>query len=219
MKPERKRILVPWEQFPRKGQWGFYDSCADPHVGLTIEADMTAFYHFCKREGIPIGAGLICLTARCANEVPEFRLRIDPATRQIYELTAPVAGYFVMGGGGVYNCTYTEYDTDFLQFTADCAADIAAAQRTADFSSKPWQDGDGVTISLVPWVHFQHMTHPVIAKYHSDPRFALGKIVERDGKKWIPVNLLVHHALMDGIHMGAYFDRICDYFARPETLL
>ena len=46
MRPERKRIPVRWEDFPRKGQWGFYDSCADPHAGLTIEADMTAFYSF-----------------------------------------------------------------------------------------------------------------------------------------------------------------------------
>ena len=157
--------------------------------------------------------------ARCANEIPEFRLRIDPDTKEIYELSAPVAGYFVMGDNGVYNCTYTEFDTDFLQFVAACKADIADAQHTSSFSPKPWQNGDGVTISLIPWVHFQHMTHPMINKYHSDPRFALGKIIERDGKKLIPINFLVHHALMDGIHMGQYFDLISRYLAEPDILL
>ena len=40
----------------------------------------------------------------------------------------------------------------------------------------------------------------------SNPRITFGKCVEQDGKACLPVNLTVHHALADGLHVARFFE-------------
>jgi chloramphenicol O-acetyltransferase type A len=35
----------------------------------------------------------------------------------------------------------------------------------------------------------------------------------------MPLSVQVHHALMDGLHVGRYYERVGQYMSDPETLL
>jgi len=35
----------------------------------------------------------------------------------------------------------------------------------------------------------------------------------------MPLNVQAHHALMDGIHMGRFYELVQGYFNQPETIL
>jgi len=63
--------------------------------------------------------------------------------------------------------------------------------------------------SAIPWVKFTSVEHAMNSKVpDSVPKIAFGKWEERDGKKFMPVSVHVHHALMDGLHVGQFYEML-----------
>ena len=40
------------------------------------------------------------------------------------------------------------------------------------------------------------------------PVFTMGKYFERDGKRFLPLAIQVHHAVCDGYHVGMFVERL-----------
>ena len=60
--------------------------------------------------------------------------------------------------------------------------------------------------TTIPWISFTSFTHPKKGEGHSIPRTVFGKIFQREGKYYLPFQLEVDHALMDGLHIARYFE-------------
>ena len=68
-------------------------------------------------------------------------------------------------------------------------------------------------ISCIPWVRYTHFIR-TIEKGGEDniPRISWGKYVkEKDGRIMMPLSVQVHHALMDGYHVGMFFEKMETY--------
>ena len=64
-------------------------------------------------------------------------------------------------------------------------------------------------ISTLPWLRYTSLIHPVAGKDESNPRITWGKYEKNDeGRYMMPVSVLVHHALVDGIHIAAFYDNL-----------
>jgi chloramphenicol O-acetyltransferase type A len=79
---------------------------------------------------------------------------------------------------------------------------------------------DVVYMSSIPWVSFTSFTHPM-PTYTGDsiPRFAWGKFFDEGGTLKMPVAVQGHHAVMDGLHMGRWYERLQDDLRQPEVVL
>jgi chloramphenicol O-acetyltransferase type A len=53
----------------------------------------------------------------------------------------------------------------------------------------------------------------------SIPRIAWGKYFEENGKIKLPLSVQVHHALVDGLHVGQYFNAIQEILDNPLKYL
>jgi chloramphenicol O-acetyltransferase type A len=53
----------------------------------------------------------------------------------------------------------------------------------------------------------------------SIPRFAWGKFFPENQRLLMPLSVQAHHALVDGVHMGFYFEFMQDYLGHPECYL
>jgi len=51
------------------------------------------------------------------------------------------------------------------------------------------------------------------------PRFAWGKIFEEGKSLKMPLGAQGHHAVMDGIHVGKFYEKVQDYLNQPESVL
>ena len=62
---------------------------------------------------------------------------------------------------------------------------------------------------MVPWLEFTAMNINVYdeGKFLL-PIFTLGKYFERDGKRFIPLAIQVHHAVCDGYHVGQFIEKL-----------
>jgi chloramphenicol O-acetyltransferase len=63
------------------------------------------------------------------------------------------------------------------------------------------------------------VVHPIhLSPADSIPRFAWGKIFEEGGARKIPLSAQAHHALLDGLHMGRFFEKVQDLLNAPGYL-
>ena len=53
----------------------------------------------------------------------------------------------------------------------------------------------------------------------SIPRISWGKYFEESGKIKLPLSVQAHHALVDGIHVGQYFNTIQEILDDPVKYL
>ena len=61
--------------------------------------------------------------------------------------------------------------------------------------------------SVIPWVSFTSFKHASrIDKTQTVPRIVFGKIFDDDSVKKMPVSVEANHAMMDGLHVGKYFN-------------
>lgn len=64
-------------------------------------------------------------------------------------------------------------------------------------------------ISTLPWIHYTSLIQPVAGGEESNPRITWGKFQEDYyGRKQLPVTVLVHHGLMDGIHIAQFYQSL-----------
>jgi cytochrome d ubiquinol oxidase subunit II len=98
------------------------------------------------------------------------------------------------------------------------SAYLAAVWLTAD-AARADRD-DLVYHSVIPWVSFTSISHARDSRRQSGiPKVTFGKYREAGGRVLMPVSVEVHHALMDGLHVGRFFERLEGYFKDPGAAL
>ena len=73
---------------------------------------------------------------------------------------------------------------------------------------------DIINYTSVPWVEYTGFIRTIIHNgVDNAPKMSFGKYFERDGKIWMPLSSQTHHGLMDGYHVGLFYERLqkaCD---------
>ena len=76
-----------------------------------------------------------------------------------------------------------------------------------------------IYFTTLPWLSFTSFAHArKRGREDSVPRIAFGKFVKENDRTWMPFSVEVHHALMDGLHVGRYVNRLQEALANPEII-
>jgi chloramphenicol O-acetyltransferase type A len=155
--------------------------------------------------------------ARAANSLPEFRQRIRGKTVIKHEIVHPSST--ILSRDDLFSFLTIEYSTDFFEFSSHATKRIALMQANPSLEDEPGQD-DLLFMSAIPWVSFTSVKHPMhLHPADSVPRIAWGKFFQ-DGVNWkMPVDVQAHHALMDGIHIGRFFEATQQLLDNPQEYL
>lgn len=66
---------------------------------------------------------------------------------------------------------------------------------------------DVIHYSTVPWISFTALTHERnFAMPDSIPKMTFGKYFKEGNRLLLPLSINGHHGLMDGYHIGQYFE-------------
>ena len=68
--------IVEMSQDPRKEQFAYFRSLANPYVGVTVELDVTELAAWSGQTGTSFFLAVLYAAVRAANSVPELRRRI-----------------------------------------------------------------------------------------------------------------------------------------------
>lgn len=70
---------------------------------------------------------------------------------------------------------------------------------------------DKIFISTLPWVSYTSLIQPVPIPADSNPRITWGKYFAQGNRTLLPVSVLCHHALVDGIHIASFYNQLDEY--------
>ena len=94
---------------------------------------------------------------------------------------------------------------------ADFLPYAAAAQEQAK-RQPSLEDGEAAEsllfVSCLPWISYTALVQPVPFPADSNPRITWGRSFRQEGQTLLPVTLLVHHALADGIHLARFYEAL-----------
>ena len=193
---------------PRKAHFDHFRHAPDPHVGLTVDVDVTDFVHLCKARGWSFYLAFIRAAALAANAVPELRRRIRGDL--VVEYDRCDTSHIELLDNGTYCYCTLRHDPD--QSWEDYMA-YALAERERARAGASIEEEDDVEslyfISTVPWLHYRSFCQPNYGPDSSNPAITWGKYEpDHRGRLMMPVSLLVHHSLVDGLQIGAFYEEV-----------
>ena len=197
-----KRIDL--DTYPRRDHFNHFCAMAYPYAGVTVDVDVTDLLSLCREKGYSFYLMVLHAVALAADEVPEFRRRIDHGGIVEYD-ECPTSHIELKPDGTYAYCTLRHHMplADYLS--------QAESARTATREGGSIEEEDDVQsmyfISTLPWLHYTQLIQPVACGEESNPRITWGKYQANDkGRMMMPLSVLVHHALVDGIHIAKFYE-------------
>ena len=191
--------------YPRKAHYDHFRHAPNPHVGVTVDVDVTELVERCKENGWSFYLAFIRVAALAANAVPELRRRIRGDG--IAEYDACGTSHIELLDDGTY--CYCTLRHDPAQSWAEYMACAAAEREQARAGASIEEDEDVESllfITSIPWLHYSAFVQPTAGPDDSNPRISWGKYVpDHRGRLMMPVTILCHHSLVDGIQIAEFY--------------
>ncbi len=201
----------------RKKHFDLFNHMNHPHYCISANVDITALLSYLKATGTPFTPAIVYLISRVANEIPAFKQRIRGEKVVEHEQVNPSFSVQTKASDVFSFCEVT-YEAIASSFITSA---LAQMKRMEDDPVLEDQERDDyLFLSALPWISFTGLTHAM--HYHpcdSVPRITWGKYFEERGKIKMPLSVQVHHALVDGRHMGQYYQQWEAMAAEPMDWL
>lgn len=194
--------IVDLQTWPRAAQFHFFRTYQQPHYAVTSRLDVS---HVLARKGDGLSPYRACLYAIGAglHAVPELcmRFRADQVVRHdmvTLSMTVPT-------DAGSFGYAYVPYLPDFAAFDTQARALIEKVTTEGSLQANSGERDDLAYLSCMPWLDYTSINNALPGPDDCIPRISWGKFVDQSGRWDMAMTLEVHHALVDGAQIGAYF--------------
>ncbi|WP_316822440.1 chloramphenicol acetyltransferase [Pedobacter gandavensis] len=188
----------------RKDHFHFFSQFDEPFFGVTINVDCTIAYATAKAKGISFFLHYLHKSLQAANQSPSFRYRI--VEDQVWIFDQVDASTTVDRADGTFGFSHIDYHEDFSKFKINAEKEIETVRKSNSLFPEVSRSCE-VHYSALPWIDFSSLSHARTFNIaDSSPKITFGKMTESEGKRTMPVSIHVHHALMDGYHLGQYIE-------------
>jgi chloramphenicol O-acetyltransferase type A len=201
--------LARWS---RRAAFEYFRGFDKPYFNVCTRVDVTALQPALQQaaaQGVPASTTLAChyLAMALANAHEPFRLRLHDGGVWLHERVH--IGTTVLLPDQSFGFAYLDHATDYPTF-ARAAQPVLQAAREGRLGFEP-RNGEQALVhgTTLPWLHFTSFSHARNwGREDAIPKLAFGRI-DREGdspaaRRWMPLSVEVHHALMDGLHVGRY---------------
>lgn len=188
--------------WPRRDHFKFFRQFEEPFFGVTIQIDCTMAYEKAKETGSSFFLYYLHKSLVAANQVEPFRYRIADDEVFIYDQVN--ASPTINRPDGTFGFAYLDYHKSFEKFQSAATPIIETVRKGTGLI--PSISGENVIhYSSLPWLNFTSISHARSFSFKdSSPKISFGQMTEHKGKRTMPVSIHVHHALMDGFHVGEF---------------
>ncbi len=187
-----------------------YSTYVFPYINMGVELDVTGLYRHVKEQGLSFYCAMMHTAIRAALEIRNFRYRLVEGRPVLCERLDPDFTHIAPGETD-FMVVHGEYCDDFLSFCRRTAEQMRREEQSAQQKSLIYKDSPEILyITCIPWVRYTHFIRTFEnAATDNIPRISWGKY-ERDerGRLRMPFSVQVHHALVDGYHVGIYMQRV-----------
>lgn len=193
------------DNWNRKQHFEHFRTLADPTFGLVADVDVTKAYLSSKEKGNSFFVRYLHACMKAINAVENFKYRIEEDKIAIYDLIN--ASSTIARFDNTFGFSYVLFSEDFEEFNHNFQQEKERIENSTNLFPPKYSLGC-IHCSAIPWVSFTGHKEPFSGnKNDSVPQLSFGKIKETNGKKILPVAINVNHALVDGYHVGQFFQK------------
>ncbi len=206
---------IDLENYPRRALFEAFKDRDVPFFSVTVWVDITSLKQFIDEHRCGFFVFISFLISKAVNGVPELRHRLIDG--ELFEFEQVDPGFTVLLGDNTFSFCDSRHFDDFEAYRQNANTRIDAVRERPDCDTR--EKHHMFFVSNVPWFSFTSITHPYDKKYGSIPVIAIGKYLEQNGRLMIPIGIQVHHGLVDGIHIGQFYERLSAMCGSPADYL
>ena len=201
--------------WPRRDVFEFFRGFDKPYFNLCARLDVTRLLALLRdRPDVSVSLAYHYFALRVANEIEPFRYRLKEGKVLVYDVIH--GGTTVLLPNETFSLAYFNYDENFGKFVGEAERAVKQVQ-SGDGAFRPSERDDMIHFTVLPWVSFTSFSHARNWKREdSVPKIAFGKFAREKDSLLLPISVEVHHALMDGLHVGRYLARLEEALSEPE---
>jgi chloramphenicol O-acetyltransferase type A len=202
----------------RRELFEFFINYTNPYFNVCTQVDVTQLLELVHdRPGIKTSSAIHYFALRIANEIEPFRYRLKDGKVFVYDVVN--GGTTVLMPNESFAYAYFDYQRNFEKFVSDMSKAVDEI-RTSTGPLKPTMRDDVIYHTTLPWISFTSFAHArTPGRGDSIPRIVFGKFSKQGERLIMPISVEVHHALMDGLHVGRYLTRLEEALAEPGTFV
>ncbi len=212
-------LYLDLDRWHRRAAFDFFRGFDIPTFNLCARLDVALLRQAVKDLGVgSLSLAYHFIAIRLANDIEPFRYRLEGDRVRVHDTVH--GSTTVLREDDSFGFATLEHNRDFAAFCAQGGQALAKGRlRDAPFEPSKHQTAT-LHMTTLPWVHFSSYSNArQWGANDSIPTFAFGRI-ETDGvRQWMPLSVEVHHALMDGLHVGRYFEGFEAALRAPEIWL
>ena len=195
------------DHWPRRDAFEYFRGFDKPYFNVCTKLDVARLQQaVAERRVGSLSLAYHFIALRLANQVEPFRYRLEGGRVRVHPVVH--GSTTVLRDDDSFGFADLDLAADAANFDAFATRAAAAMAAThagrLPFEPKP-DDAARIHFTTLPWLHFTSFSHARNwGREDSVPKLAFGRI-ERDGARaWMPMSVEVHHALMDGLHVGHF---------------
>jgi chloramphenicol O-acetyltransferase type A len=195
------------ENWNRQAQYNFFNTYEDPFFNITANLEVANLCKYCKQHQLSFSLACMYVAIKSANEITEFKLRFK--NDKVYLFDSINIGSTILND----DLTFSFCDFLFLpcisEFDANGKLVLENHKKGIVFNEQEDQLGI-IHCSTIPWISFTGFKHARNGNegLQGIPKVVFGKIFTENDIKKIPFSVEVHHALMDGYHVGLLYEKM-----------
>lgn len=202
----------------RRDLFEFFRRYDNPFFNICTRLDVTRLLAVLRtRPDVSVSLAYHYFALRIANEIEPFRYRLRDGRVIVHQVIH--GGTTVLLPNESFGFAYFSYEEDFGKFVS-AAQHAVNIVRSGEGGFTPDAGDNRIHFTTLPWVSFTSFSHARNwDSGESVPKIAFGKFIKENERILLPISVEVHHALMDGLHVGRYLTRLEEALGEPETYL
>ncbi len=202
----------------RREIFEFFRDFDKPYFNISTQLDVTRLLaRLRSRPNVSLMLAYHYFALRAANEIEPFRYRLRDGKVIVHDVIH--GGTTVLLPNETFTLAYFDYDYDFEKFIERAGRSVQQVL-SGDGAFRPDPEDNRIHFTTLPWVSFTSFSHARNwRREDSVPKIAFGKFIKTDDRVLMPFSVEVHHALVDGLHVGRYVTRLEEVLQQPEIYL
>lgn len=193
------------ENWNRKELFHHFRTLFDPTFAVVVNVDVTKAYKVAKTTKKSFFVVYLHACLKAINSIENFKYRIEGEKIVIYDTIN--ASQTIARKDSTFGFSYIHFSEGFSEFNHNFQQEKERIQNSTNLFP-PKYSPNCIHCSAMPWVSFTSHKEPFSGnKDDSVPQLSFGKIFEENHKKLMPVAINVNHALVDGYHIGQFFEK------------
>lgn len=174
--------IIDESAWKRREHCAVFRNYTEPAFCVTFETDITRFLRYVRQNQYSFTLSLIYISAKCANEIEEFRYRFLDGQIVLFD-QIDTAFTWLDGQTELFKVVRVPFLPSLREYVA-AAGETAEKQR--EYFTGPLGN-DVFQFSPLPWLSYTHISHTVSGKRDAaTPLFDWGQYRECGGKILLP---------------------------------